>query len=73
MASKSNLIEFLYKTKNISFHQSQLYFSFVADTGKAFADKRLQEIKTIFRNSDLDIYDVRFLLTQQGTEVAFHV
>ena len=34
-------------------------------------DKRLQEIKTIFRNSDLDIYDVRFLLTQQGTEVAF--
>lgn len=34
---KSNLREFLYKMQNISFHQSQLYFSFVADTCKAFA------------------------------------
>lgn len=34
---KSNLIELLYKMKNFSFHQSQLYFSFVAGECKAFA------------------------------------
>lgn len=52
---KIHLREFLYETKKISLHQSQLYFSFVANKHEAFARYEAPRDKTIFKNSDLHI------------------